>query len=221
MNSTRRPPPVGSFGSRVALYGGSFDPVHLGHLHVARLAQARFDLTQVVFVPAAQPPHKLGQRLAPAADRVRMLELALDAEPSWSVWTCELERSGPSFTIDTLLSAPLELQLPQNTALHLVVGWDNLRGFERWRAFEEIVTRAQPIVVWRGEEDDAALAVVRSALGATLGARLERGLLRAPPSPVSSTRVRNAIAHGEAPTEFVPPTVAEYIRARGIYTRSP
>lgn len=221
LSATRRPPPIGGFGPRVALYGGSFDPVHLGHLHVARMAQERFELSQVVFVPAAQPPHKLGQTLAPAADRVRMLELALAVEPSWSVWTCELGRSGPSFTIDTLRSAPTELGLTPGSELFLVVGWDNLRGFERWRAVEEIVQRAQPIVVWRGEEDAAALEVVRLALGPTLGARLERGLLRAPPSPVSSTQVRAAIARGESPSAYLPPAVQEYIRARGIYSGRP
>lgn len=219
MSTTGRPPPIGAFGRRVALYGGSFDPVHLGHMHVARLAQLHFGLTQVVFVPAAQPPHKLGQALAPAADRVRMLELALEGEPSWSVWTCELERSGPSYTVDTLRSAPQALQLAPGVELHLVVGWDNLRGFERWREVDEVVTLAQPIVVWRGSEDAEALARAQAALGPTLGLRLERGLLRVPPSPVSSTRVRESIARGEAPTDCLPAAVLEYIRARGIYSR--
>lgn len=219
MTHSSRPAPIGAFGRRVALYGGSFDPVHLGHAHVARLAAEHFDLDQIVFVPAALPPHKQGWTLAPAADRVAMLDLALASEPRWSVWTCELERSGPSFSIDTVRSAPQALGLRADAELHWVLGWDNLRGFERWRDARELVRLAQPIVVWRGAEDEAALATVRAALGEELGARLERGLVRAPPSPVSSTSVRERIARGEWPRESLAPAVLEYIRARGIYTR--
>jgi nicotinate-nucleotide adenylyltransferase len=217
VSSGPRPPPVGAFGRRVALYGGSFDPVHVGHLHVALSAQRAFDLDQIVFVPAARPPHKLGHVLAPAADRVRMLELALEREPSWSVWTSELERDGPSYTVDTLRRAPGELGLARDAELHLILGWDNLRGFERWREAREIVELAQPIVVWRGAEDEAALATLRAEFGPDLGARIERGLVRVSPSPASSTAVRERLARGEACADLVPPTVLEYIRLRGIY----
>ncbi len=213
-----RPAPIGAFGRRVALYGGSFDPVHLGHAHVARLAAEHFALDQIVFVPAAASPHKQGWKLAAAGDRVAMLDLALAREPRWSVWTCELDRPGPSYSIDTLRSAPRALALPDDVELHWVLGWDNLRGFERWREARELVRLAQPIVVWRGADDEAALATVLGELGAELGARLERGLVRAPPAPISATDVRARIARGDWPRESLEPTVLEYIRARGIYS---
>jgi nicotinate-nucleotide adenylyltransferase len=216
-NSTRRPPPVGAFGARVALFGGSFDPVHLGHLYAARAAQRAFELDQIVFAPAALPPHKLGRSLAPAADRVRMLELALEREPSWSVWTTELERDGASYTVDTLRCVRDDLALEPDARLHLILGWDNLRGFERWREVREIVALAQPIVVSRGDADEHVLETVRAELGPELGARLERGLVRVPPSPASSTDVRERLSRGEPCRDLVPPTVLEYIRVRGIY----
>src|SRR5262245_873479 len=96
---------------RVGVYGGSFDPVHAGHVHVARQAQRAFALDAVVFVPAAQPPHKPGRVLASPQDRVAMLEIALRGEPSWRVTTLEFERSGPSYTIDTLRELPRRLGL--------------------------------------------------------------------------------------------------------------
>src|SRR5262245_7482462 len=94
--------PGGSRGRRprrIGFFGGSFDPVHIGHLHVAREAQRAFALDRVVFVPAAQPPHKPGRRLASGEHRVRMLELAIGDTPGWSVSTLELERGGTSYTI--------------------------------------------------------------------------------------------------------------------------
>jgi len=217
MTGATRRPPIGAFGRRVGLYGGSFDPVHAGHLHVARLAQRSFALDQIVFVPAAAPPHKLERRLASGDDRVRMLELALADGPSWSIWRVELEREGPSYTVDTLRSARAELGLKADAELHLLIGWDNLRGFERWRAVTEVLELAQPIVVWRGAEDAATLARLRAALGESAYARIERGLLRAPPAPESSTAVRDALACGADVGDALPRGVLEYIRARGIY----
>lgn len=222
MSATSRPPPLGAFGARVGLYGGSFDPVHLGHVHVARQAQARWSLTQVVFVPAAQSPHKLGQCLAPAADRVRMLEIALADEPSWSVWTAELERAGPSYTVDTLRCAREQLRLPQGCELFLLLGSDNLRGLPRWREVERVLELAQPIVVQRdGADADASLEQLRGELSPASFARLVRGQLRAPVCPAASTQVREQLSRGEAPLGQLPPGVWEYVRASGIYAGPP
>ena len=87
---------------RVGLFGGSFDPVHAGHLHAARAALEAFGLDRVLFVPAARPPHKPGRELAPAQARVAMLELACGADPRFEVCGLELERSGPSYTLSLI-----------------------------------------------------------------------------------------------------------------------
>lgn len=191
--------------------------MHSGHLHVARCAQQSFDLDQVVFVPAAAPPHKLERRLAAASHRVAMLERALAPESSWSIWCVELDRAGPSYTVDTLRAAPSELALTGGTDLHLLLGWDNLRGFERWRASRELLNLARPIVVWRGAEDEATLEHLRRELGETSFEILRKGLLRVPPAPESSTAVRELLARGVDPGAALPPGVLEYIRAQGIY----
>ncbi len=202
---------------RLGVYGGSFDPVHAGHVHVAREAQRAFKLDAVLFVPAAQPPHKPERALALPNDRVAMLEIALRAEPTWCVSQLEFERSGPSYTIDTLRELPRRLALAPQCELFFLLGWDNLRGLERWREVRALLALVQPVVVWRGDEDARVLEHLRREFGEVLYMRLERGLVRAPPAPESSTEVRELLARGQDPGAALPDGVLEYIRARGIY----
>lgn len=219
---------------RLGVLGGSFDPVHVGHLHVARAAEAAFELEHVLFVPAARPPHKPGRRLAPGADRVAMLRLALADRPDWSIDALELERDGPSYTIDTMRALPARHGLPPDCRLHLVIGWDNLRGLERWREVRALLEAVQPVVVYRRPETaigapaarapdspGALLAHLRRELGPELFARLERGLVEVEPVPVSSTAIRAELAAGRDPGAALPPGVGEYARRRGLYRSEP
>lgn len=210
------PPPLASV-RRLGLFGGSFDPVHLGHEHVARSAAAAFALERVIWIPAARPPHKPERILADAADRVAMLELALLTEPSWSVSRLELERAGPSFTIDTVRALPAELGCAGDVELYLLIGGDNLVGFAGWREVESLLARVQPVVVVRrGDERDALAELVRG-LPEPLVRKVERGIVAAPPVPISSTELREKFARGESVDALLVPRVAEYIRARGLY----
>jgi nicotinate-nucleotide adenylyltransferase len=202
---------------RLGILGGSFDPVHAGHLHVARAAQAAFDLDHVVFVPAARPPHKPGQRLASGEHRAAMLRLALAGHPDWSVDTLELERSGPSYTIDTVRALPGRLGLEREAELFLLLGEDNLRGLEGWREARALLELVQPIVVRRGPADPAGLARLRAELGAELALRIERGFLRVAPVEASSTAIRAALAAGRDPGEALPAGVLEYARHHALY----
>jgi nicotinate-nucleotide adenylyltransferase len=202
---------------RLGLFGGSFDPVHAGHLHVARAAEAAFDLDHVLFVPAARPPHKPERVLAEAGDRVAMLELALAERAGWSISELELTREGPSYTFDTVCVLPDRLGLAPDVALHLIIGWDNLRGLERWHRARELLGRVQPIVILRGEDDPALLEHLAAELGPELFEKLERGFLRLEPVAISSTDLRALLARGGHPGDELPPGVLEYVRARGIY----
>ena len=203
---------------RVGIYGGSFDPVHNAHLHVAREAQRAFALDCVVFVPAARPPHKPGRVLASNTDRAAMLALALQGEPTWCVDQLEFERSGPSYTIDTVRELPARLKLARDVELFLLLGWDNLKGFERWREVRALLELVQPIVVARGVEDRSVLEHLRRELGSAAFAKLERGLLRVATRPESATELRARLARGATPDDELPAKVLEYIRARGIYS---
>lgn len=202
---------------RLGILGGSFDPVHRAHLFVARVAQAAFALDAIVFVPAARPPHKPARELASNADRAAMLAIAIRGEPSWSISELEFEREGLSYTIDTVREIPGRLCLSREVELFLIVGWDNLRGFERWHQVADLLGLVQPIVVARGREDLATLSHLRRELGAGLYLKLERGLLRVPEQRESSTEVRQLLARSDDPGDLLPPGVLEYIRARGIY----
>ncbi len=205
---------------RVGVFGGSFDPVHRGHWNAASLAQAAFDLERIVFVPAASPPHKPGRSLAGGPDRAHMLALAITSRPDWSISTMELERPGLSYTIDTLRELPGRLGLARDVQLFLILGNDNLRGFERWKDVHEILERASPIVVLRDAKNSSALEKIRTALAPGAVARLERGLLANAPLAIDATSLRAALARGEAPAGM-DPKVAAYARAKNLYVAPP
>lgn len=211
------PPLAGSArdAARLGLFGGSFDPVHAGHLHVARSAAAAADLDHVVFVPAARPPHKPGVRLAGGADRSAMLALALGVEPRWSVWGVELGRDGPSYTIDTV-RALVEARGGAGEVF-LLVGEDNLDGLGDWRDVEALLGLVRPIVVARAGTLDVRLARLAARLPAPLVERLAAGWVDAPPVPTAATDLRERLSRGEDPGAELPPGVLEYARSRGIY----
>jgi nicotinate-nucleotide adenylyltransferase len=202
---------------RVGVLGGSFDPVHAGHLHAARAAQRAFSLDRIVFVPAARAPHKAGGPIASGLERATMLELAIARERGWLVSTVELEREGPSYTIDTLRELRGELGLAGEDGLFLILGGDNLAGLPQWRAASEILQLAQPIVIVRAGDETEVLAALRERWGEQVATQLERGLVREPLVAVSASDLRAALARGEDPGPALPPEVLEYIRARGIY----
>lgn len=197
--------------ARLGLFGGSFDPVHQGHLGIAREAVRVAGLDELWFLPAAQPPHKPGRRLAPAEDRVAMLELALADEDGMRVRCDELERGGTSWTLDTVRTLEGEAQ-----ELWLLIGSDNLAGLPGWRGVEEILERARPLVALRDASAARELEQAAARIGGDAGARLRGALMALEPLPGASTRIREALARGEAPADLCP-AVAEFVRRRGLY----
>jgi nicotinate-nucleotide adenylyltransferase len=200
---------------RLGLFGGSFDPPHLGHLHVVRRAARAFALDHVVLVPAAQPPHKLAQVLSAGALRLELLQQLLANEQGVSLWSVELERAGPSYTIDTLRALRKEAE----GALFLIVGTDNLEGLPGWREAEAVLALAQPIVVPRAgvSVEAVAAALVDERLSERARTRLALGRLGGPTVDVSSSELRAALARGECSHPLLPESVAAAVRAHGLY----
>jgi nicotinate-nucleotide adenylyltransferase len=200
---------------RLGLFGGSFDPPHAGHLHVVRRARAAFALDHVVLVPAARPPHKLARTLSAGEARLELLRALLRDEPGVSLWSHELERAGPSYTIDTLRALRKETQ----GALFLIVGTDNLEGLSGWREAEAVLALAQPIVVLRAGTSPASLDAVLcdARLSSRARTRLALGRLHGPTVDVSSSALRAALAAGAVEPELLPPAVAKLALARGLY----
>lgn len=205
--------------ARLGILGGSFDPPHLGHLHAARAARRAFRLDHVVFVPAARPPHKPGRVLAEGGERLAMLELLLEGEEGVSTWGGELERSGPSYSVDTVR----ELLAAGVRDPHWILGSDNLAGLPGWHEAEEFLALARPVVVFRrGDPVDpagvAGPAEPAAGLSPRARRRLEEGLLVVDPVEASSSELRRRLGAGEDPGPALPAAVREYARARGIYT---
>ena len=211
-----RPPRRGA-ARRIGLFGGSFDPVHRGHLHAARAALAAFDLDRVVFVPAAESPHKVGRRMAGGAHRLAMLELAIAGEPRFGTSDLELARGGRSYTIDTVRALPARLGEDRDCRLYLIVGSDNVALLPTWREARALLERVQPIVVHRDGEPDRLLEAAARALPPELAAKLRAGYLRLPPFVASSTDLRARLAGGHEDPDTMPDAVSTYARTHGLY----
>ncbi len=207
---------------RLAIFGGSFDPPHRGHLHAARSARAAFELEQVRFLPAARPPHKPGRRLVSGAERVAMLELALaeleqEAPGAFVVDPRELERAGPSYTLYSVEEILAEEGGSSAVELFMILGSDNLRGLERWHEVEGMLALAQPIVVYREGDLEQLLADLEPSLSVAAMQRLRAGCLPLPPFEASSTALRGGLAGELDDGASLPPAVREYIAKHGLY----
>jgi nicotinate-nucleotide adenylyltransferase len=197
----------------LGIFGGSFDPPHAGHLHAARAAQKAFELEQVLFIPAARPPHKPGRTLASGAHRLAMLELLVAGNSDFSVDARELGRAGPSYTVTTLEDLAESLAAD----LHLIIGTDNLAGLPDWRDLERILELAQPIVIFRSGNPAEHLAGLEDKLGARQLERLGAGFVELPPVEISSTELRERLARGQDPGQLLPSDLQLYIREHELY----
>ncbi|MCG6925864.1 MAG: nicotinate-nucleotide adenylyltransferase [Acidobacteria bacterium] len=190
---------------RVGLLGGTFDPIHLGHLRAAESAREGLDLDLVVFLPSGEPPHRTGP-LASALDRFTMACLASAGHPRFAVWETELKRPGPSYTVDTLAS--LHAERPDDE-LVLVVGGDTWPEMTEWREPERLFSLAEVAVVTRPGQPSPTTAPPFP------GARVTR--IDGPALPISATAIREHVRRGESVRYLVPVPVAEFIARRGLY----
>lgn len=198
---------------RIGVFGGTFDPVHNGHLHIANGMRDQLALDQIVWVPAGRPPHKLGQIVSSDADRLAMLALALRDLPQDAISRIEVNRPGPSYTADTLEQLALELA---PAALVFLMGEDSLRDFPSWHDPGRILTFASLGVAQR-PGFDVNLCDLAQALPALRG---KVHLARIPELPISSSEIRQRVARGAAIAHLTPEPVARYIRDHGLYLPS-
>lgn len=198
---------------RIGLFGGTFDPIHVGHLILAEQCREQAALDQVLFIPAARPPHKCDQPLTPFAQRVEMLELAIAGHPPFAIDKLELDRPGPSFTVDTLET--LRHRQPGDE-LFLMVGADSLRDFPSWFQPERIATLATLLVVPRPEDQLATTANLANLPQITV--RLQH--IHMPPIGIAARDLRQRVAEGRSVRFFVPRAVEAYIEEKKLY-RSP
>jgi len=195
---------------RVGLFGGTFDPPHVGHLVLAECARDRLGLDEVRFIPAGQPPHKRSHPVSPCARRVAMVRLAVRSNPAFVVSMLEARRRGPSFTIETLRRVAAETP---RARLYLLMGADSLDEFHTWREPEAILALATLAVAARPGAARAARRVPKRPL-------LRRGRiawLDNAEIDVSSSRVRARVRAGHSVRYLVPDAVAAYIARHRLY----
>ena len=192
---------------KLGLLGGTFDPIHLGHLRAAESARECLDLDLVAFVPSAVPPHRPG-RLTAATDRFAMACLACGGHPRFVAWDTELRRAGPSYTVETI--EVVRAERPGDD-LVLVVGSDTWPEMASWREPEKLFSHVTVAVV------DRPGAPPIDPEPAAFGGR---GVVRVegPSLPISATVVRERVRQGLSVRFLVPDTVAEYISKRGLYS---
>lgn len=208
---------------RTAVFGGSFNPIHLGHLLMADEMLERLGLDRVTFVPAAQPPHKPPSLLAPAEHRYEMVRRAVAAHPGFEVSDIELRRRGPSFTVDTL-----EAMARTGDELFLLVGSETFLDLLSWRQPRRIVELARLVVVPRtGSAFDVEGAAAQKVLR-EVGADRFVGpddpitpatvvVVAASSLPISSSDLRARVRQGRSLDYRVPEAVLAYIRDHGLY----
>ncbi|MHC4953737.1 MAG: nicotinate (nicotinamide) nucleotide adenylyltransferase [Planctomycetota bacterium] len=195
---------------RTGIYGGSFDPVHSGHIAAAVEVLHRRALDRVFLIPAASPPHKPGGCVAPFADRVAMARLAAAPEHGIDVLDIEGARDGPSYTVETLDA--LRALYPDDH-FELLVGADMLADLPRWKDPDRIVKNAQVVAFARpGSDLGAAWAAFEAAFGPDRAVLVEM-----PPISAASTAIRERLERGENVADLVPSAVAAYIRERHLY----
>jgi nicotinate-nucleotide adenylyltransferase len=197
---------------RVGVFGGTFDPVHQGHLIVAEQAREQARLDEVWFVPSARPPHKLDRPVTPFGQRVEMLALALAGNPAFRVDQAEKDRPGPSFTADTL--DDFRRRHP-DCEFFLLIGSDTLKDLPTWRDPARVVGAATLLVVARPQCPVPPPEQVRAALGLPGPPRLE--VVQAPLIDIASRDLRDRAARGRSLRYLVPRAVECYIEDRHLY----
>lgn len=199
--------------AKLGVMGGTFDPAHNGHLAVAEYARVCLDLDEVVFVPAGRQWLKDGETISPAADRLAMVEAAIGSSAQFSVSRVDIDRPGPTYTVDTL--ADLSRTRGADVELYLVVGTDALSELHRWREPSRVLTMATVVGIGRPGSEDPDLSKLEAvASGASRLVLLTAG----PGIDVSGFDIRRRVSAGHAIGHLVPGAVEKYIRRHGLYS---
>ncbi len=213
---------------RLGILGGTFDPVHLGHVAVAQAALHALVLDQVLFIPSFKPPHKAELAIAPFAERLTMLKLALEARPEFPISALEGERQELSYTIDTLRE--LRHRLGEAATFYFLMGFDAFVEMASWKSYQDIPKLADLVVINRPQAQQGSMAAavhgvfglqgrvfpVESGLWQLAGGGQIHELIMAE-VPVSSSAIRQALAKGEDVSAMLHPQVSAHIIKGGLY----
>jgi len=225
---------VNGFSMRIGLFGGTFNPVHLGHLRAALEVKEGFGLDEVILIPAAIPPHKMPGEVADATDRLHMLNLALEGATGLAISKVELKRSGPSYTIDTVQH--FKHMLPEPSRIYLIMGMDAFLEIDSWKSYDELLMQIPFVILSRPDsgrtDNDSGWKLMEKFVASNISADYvfseSQSCYRAKDKQpvyiwevtaldISSTKIRNLINSERSIEYLVPQKVADYIRSKGLY----
>jgi len=196
----------------IGVMGGTFDPIHNGHLAIAEEVRSRLDLAAILFVPAGQPWLKIDSSLSPAEHRVQMVRLAIAGKPHFKLSTMEIERPGPTYTVDTM--AELQAQRGPADALYFIMGWDNLAELPQWKEPSRLISLCQLVAVPRPGYPCPDLKVLEPLIP---GLSQRVILLDKPEIDISASEIRGRVAQGLSISHLIPEPVERYIKQQKLY----
>ena len=196
---------------RIGIFGGTFDPPHLGHLILASEAWSQLTLTRLLWVLTPTPPHKLDKKITPLEQRLEMLELAIQDTPTFEISRVEIDREGPHYAADTLNL--IQDEFPKADLVYLM-GGDSLHDLPKWHRARDIVLACREIGVMRRPGDFIKLDTLEAALP---GISPKIRFVDAPLLEISSREVRRRAAESWHIRYYLPPQVYRYIREQGLY----
>ncbi len=200
----------------IGVLGGTFDPIHIGHLKVAEEAIARLDLPRILFMPAGQPWLKLNNAnaISPVQHRLEMVRLGIAGNPRFKLSTIEIERPGPTYTVDTI--AQLQSQLGEGDEAFFILGWDNLSQLPQWHQPSRLIEICRLVAVPRVDFPLPDLASLEKELP---GISQKVILFDAPRIDINASEIRRRAAQGLAISGLVPEPVERYIKEHGLYAK--
>ena len=197
---------------KIGVLGGTFDPIHLAHLAVAEAVKAKLGLAEVIFVPAGQPWLKANNYISAAEHRAQMVRLAIAGKSYFRLSAMEIDRPGPSYTVDTM--AELRGQIGAGGELYFILGWDNLAELPRWRQPARLIQLCYLVAVPR---PGYPVPDLMKLAGDIPGIAQRVIIMDKPQLDISATEIRKRLSRGAPINDLVPEAVAEYIRRHGLY----
>ena len=224
----------GDFLKRIGLFGGTFNPIHMGHVQVVRKTKEEFDLDKIFLIPSALPPHKETAKIIDALDRIEMIRLAFLDNPDFVVSDVELKRSGFSYTIDTVRH--FKSIFPENTELYFIVGLDAFLEVDTWKSYKDLFLLISFIVISRTTTGQSDTVLLWKNLGNFIKSKISNRykhsvsrscyihdvkqpvfLFEVTPVDISSTEIRERIRKGHTIKSLVPEIVEDLITTKGLY----
>ena len=199
---------------QIGAFGGTFDPIHIGHLTVAEEVRLKLGLSRLIFIPAGQPWLKADRSISPAEHRLAMLSLAIEDNPHFTISTIDVDRPGPSYTVDTIDA--IKHELGTKVRLYFLLGSDALKELPQWKEPSRLVQICQLVAFNRPGSSISSLELLESAIP---GVSQRVSFVEVSQIEISATQIRKRAAKGASLRDLVPQSVERYIREQRLYTQ--